>query len=250
MPSDLFSRPRVVMLNIKAASVDAAAMAAQTYGDDVVIGVVARDFDTPKDAAAFVDQLHERGVHVSAGLGDGAADQWERALDVALLSHPVHLNQVFPAAALSQAKLNDAGAPTVVNALVQPSGTPGVVRVATGPRSQFDEGGDLSVEAALDMMSEMDVLSLKFHPLQGTSRLDELAEVAAATAERDMMLEPTGGITPENLEEVLAVCLGAGVNRVMPHLYSSVADETGELSGELLAEAMSARDRAMNRAWT
>lgn len=228
------------MINVQASTVDTAVAATERYGNRVVIGVVAKDFATPDEGAAHIQALQDKGVTVSAGLGDGAADQWRRALDMALIARPSHLNQVFPAAGLSQYALGES---TVVNALVRPTGTPGIVAVATGPLSGR-QSGDLPVDAALDMLVEVGVRSVKFFPMQGASRLDELAAVARAAAKRDMMVEPTGGITPENLADVMAVCTDAGATSVMPHLYGSVKDpETGDLSLSRLDSAMAVLDR-------
>lgn len=242
----LFDVP--LLINVQASTVDAAAAAARRYGDDVVVGVVARDFAEPAEGAAHIRRLQAQGVRVSAGLGDGAADQWERALQLAILTQPCHLNQVFPAAGLSQRVLADAGAPTLVNALVRPGGAPGVVSVNTGPRSQRAPDGRLPVGAALDMLAEVGVRSVKLFPVNGDTRLDEVRAVAAAAAERDLALEPTGGITPDNLAAVLDACLDAGVTRLMPHLYGSVKDPaTGDLSPDRLAAAMAVRDRYLER---
>ena len=58
---------------------------------------------------------------------------------------------------------------------------------------------DRVLAAALEMLTEVGVNCVKFYPLNG--RLDELTAVAGAAAERDMIVEPTGGITPDNLDE-------------------------------------------------
>jgi 2-dehydro-3-deoxy-phosphogluconate aldolase len=242
----VFHRP--LLLNVQASTVDGAVAASDRYGDRVIVGVVARDFTDPADGAAHIQALQARGVNVSAGLGDGAADQWERALEMAVLARPFHLNQVFPAAALSQRALRLAGAPTVVNALVRPTGTAGTVTVATGPVSERAGEGRLPVGAALDMLAETGVRSVKLFPVEGAARLAELRAVAAAVAERDMALEPTGGITPGNLSDVLTVCLDAGATRLMPHLYGSVKDPaTGDLCPDRLAAAMTVIDRFAGR---
>lgn len=238
----LFDQPGLI--NVQASTVQTAVAAAERYGDRVLIGVVARDFADPADGAAHIQALQERGVRVSAGLGDGAAEQWERALQMSVRARPSHLNQVFPAAALSQRELRLAGASTVVNALVRPTGTPGIVNVATGPVSQRAAAGNLPIGTALDMLAEVGIESVKLFPIEGAARLDELRVVAAAVAERGMALEPTGGITPQNLPEVLAACREAGVTRLMPHLYGSVKDPaTRDLSLDRLAAAIAVLDR-------
>jgi uncharacterized protein (TIGR03581 family) len=167
---------------------------------------------------------------------------------MALAAQPRHLNQVFPAAALSQAALTSAGAPTVVNALVRPSGVPGMVQVATGPLSGRHQHAGVPVDVALDMLAEVGVRSVKLFPVQGAARLDELHAVAAAAAKRDLMLEPTGGISPDNLSAVLETCRAAGVRWLMPHLYGSVKDADGKLSPVRLAAAVAVLDRFTGRA--
>lgn len=229
-----------IVLNVHAASRDAAVAVAHSYGCRVLVGVVARDFVSGAEGAAHIRALQENGVTVSAGLGDGAASEWERALQMALLSRPAHLNQVFPAAALSQRALSTIGATTVVNALVRPTGVAGRVQVTTGPQSQAHDDGILPVDAALDMLLEVGVRSVKLFPIQGESRLEEVATVAHAAAARNMMFEPTGGITPANLAAVVRSCLDAGIDTLMPHLYGSMKDPvTRELSLGLLEKAMS-----------
>lgn len=39
------------------------------------------------------------------------------------------------------------------------------------------------------------------------------------------MIEPTGGITLENFEQILKVCVEAGVEKIMPHVYGSIIDK-------------------------
>jgi len=52
--------------------------------------------------------------------------------------------------------------------------------------------------------------------------------VAEACAEEGFALEPTGSIDMENFEEIVEIALAAGVQQVIPHVYSSIIDkETG-----------------------
>lgn len=237
-----------VLLNVEATPVEIAAAAAERFGPRVVVGVMARRFRTPAAGAAFVSELHSRGVLVSAGLGDGSADHWEQALEIALRSGPAHLNQVFPAAALSQRVLADAGAPTLVNALMEPTADPGLVRIATGPRSRKHVGGDVAIEVALDMLYETGGRSVKLYPVRGIERVDSIRTVGAAAAARDMVFEPTGGLAPDNLAVVLDAALTAGVRAVMPHLYGSVKDPaTAELDLHRLARAFQVVDEVLGR---
>lgn len=219
----------VVLLNIQAKSANTAAEAAKRFGRSVLVGVMAKDFANPEEGAAYIQKLHELGVQVSAGLGDGSAEQWENALSLALRTKPAHLNQIFPAAALSHYALRAVGAATMVNGMVRPSGRPGFVEIGTGPLSRT-ESTVLPAEAALALLMETGVRSVKFYPIEGDRRLDELAALAGAAAKLDMAVEPTGGITPENVGRIVKVCLEAGVRRIMPHLYGSLKEpQTGDL---------------------
>ena len=48
-----------------------------------------------------------------------------------------------------------------------------------------------------------------------------------------LILEPTGGITLENIDAILKICLDAGVPKVIPHVYSSIVDKvTGDTRTE------------------
>lgn len=238
-----------VLLNIQTNDLDTAAELSRAYPSRVVIGVTAKDFPRLDEGIALVNAMQRQGVRVSVGLGDGAADQWHRALDLARATRPFHLNQVFPAAGLSQRSLTDAGAATLVNGLVRPGDAVGTVCVGTGPASGRHAGETVSADLAADLLLEVGVTSVKLFPLQGLRKLEHLRAVAVVAAERGMTIEPTGGLTPENLGPVLDVCLDAGARSVMPHLYSSLkVPQTGDLDRELVAEAMMIVDQRVDGA--
>lgn len=230
-------------LNVQATSVEAA-RATTSLGVPVLVGVMMRGYATLEDGVAAVREMVAAGVLVSIGLGDGAADQWDRALRAALATGPLHLNQVFPAAAMSQRVLAEAGHRTVVNALVRPAGV-GLVDIATGPLSgDSGERAVVPVGIALDLLLEMGVRSVKLFPVGGLNRLDEIVAVAAAAAERGMLIEPTGGLSPAHLDTLMASLRPLGCP-VMPHLYGSLKDTaTGDLSLAKLAVAVHAMERA------
>lgn len=50
--------------------------------------------------------------------------------------------------------------------------------------------------------------------------------MAKACAAQKFWLEPTGGIDLNNFEEILKIALDAGVEKVIPHIYSSIIDKT------------------------
>ena len=180
-----------------------------------------------------------KDVYKRQGLGDGESGQWERALKLALETNCEHLNQIFPAAALSQALIRKRGNRSIVNALIRPTGRVGYVSIGTGPISEREDSAVL-LRAVAAMLHETHVNSLKFFPIKGTAHLEELAEVARIAAEFGMMIEPTGGITPDNVEIVVRTCLEAGAVHVMPHRYGSLKDESGGLDFDKMDRAVEA----------
>lgn len=227
-----------VLLNIQAKSVESAVQATELFGNAVLAGVMAKDFPHLNEGVSYIHELHRRGVQVSAGLGDGSADQWNRALAMALQTNPVHLNQIFPAAALSQFYLHEKGMQTVVNGLVSPTGKPGWVNVGTGPMSLQTAEASVPVESAVAMLKEMGVHSIKLFPVEGTKRMEEIRAAAKAVAQAGMVLEPTGGLSPENVADVVGLCLNEGVPFIMPHLYGSLKNkDNGDFEIEKLKQA-------------
>lgn len=231
--------PMRVILNVQTNDVDCAAAATDRYPGRLAVGVPVKGFAELGDAVAVVAAMQRRGVRVSAGLGDGAADQWRRAHDLAVATRPYHLNQVYPAAGYSAGALAAAGAPTIVNALLRPGGTVGTVRVGTGPVSSGCEQPDVPVELAVALVHEIGLPSVKFFPMRGLEHLDHYRALAAAAAPYGLMVEATGGLSPDNLRQVLAASAAAGLDSVMPHLYSSV-----KLAGTDLLD-FATLDRAM-----
>lgn len=235
-----------ILLNVHTTNIQTATEVSRRYPGRIVIGVTTKGFPDLRDGIDLVNRMQENAVLVSAGLGDGAAEQWQRALDLALATKPFHLNQVFPASALSQQLLRDAGAATIVNGLVRPSPVAGHVSIGTGPVSSMHSEESVSAELAADLLREVGVNSVKLFPLRGLQHVDDLRRMAQVAAARDMMIEPTGGLTVQILPEILAVCIDAGATRIMPHLYSSATDPaTGDLDHSLIEQAMAVIDEAL-----
>ena len=84
------------------------------------------------------------------------------------------------------------------------------------------------VNTAIAMAREMGASSLKFFPMKGLKAKEELKVLARACGENDFILEPTGGIDLDNIEEIMQIIVDGGVRRFVPHVYSSIIDkETG-----------------------
>lgn len=214
-------------INIQTHNLEEAKSVTKNFGNLICVGVLARDFADLGEATRLVREMQSAGTLVSVGLGDGAADQWERALTIARRTLPFHLNQVFPSAALARRAMKDLLADTKVNALVSPTSDPMRLTVGTGPLSSKNPESSLPIPAVLDILLDGDISSVKLFPLRGTQNLETLKNVAVEVGRRDMSIEPTGGIDVGNLKEILEICLDNGCRTVMPHIYSSVKDEVG-----------------------
>lgn len=216
----------IVRLNMLAGSVaNAAAVVAAAQGK-ALIGVMVKNYAATELAIAAVLELQQAGIPVSVGLGAGDPTQWRTVVDVAVATKPEHVNQVFPAAGFTLAALKAAGGSgTLVNALISPSGTPGKVIITTGPNSQkFREA--VSCEAAAAMLSEVGVRSVKFYPIDGIARLEEVSTmVKAAVQEGITVFEPTGGIDAETLPRIVEKCAECGAEQIIPHIYTSIIDK-------------------------
>ncbi|MDO3409779.1 KDGP aldolase [Saccharibacillus sp. CPCC 101409] len=215
----------IVKLNVLARDAANAAEVSAAAGGRVYIGVMVKHFATNDEAAGRVRELQQAGIPVSVGLGGGDPAMWSRVVDVAAQTRPEHVNQVFPAAGYTLGALRAAGSGhTLVNALVTPSGTPGRVRIATGPQSgAYRE--DLTCDAAAAMLAELGVHSVKLYPIDGTDRLDEVAEMVKASVRQGIALfEPTGGIDARSIGRIVEVCAEHGAQTIVPHIYTSIID--------------------------
>jgi 2-dehydro-3-deoxy-phosphogluconate aldolase len=166
---------------------------------------------------------------------------WKKVADVSAKTLPDHINQVFPAAGYTLGRMAQLEASnTLVNALIEPSGTPGEVYISTGPNSSgFKE--KVSCEMAATMLAEIGVDSVKFYPIGGDKRLDEIeAMVKAAVNAGLTIFEPTGRISVENVHRIVQTCLDNGAETVIPHLYTSLVDkETGKTEVEKIQQLVS-----------
>lgn len=159
---------------------------------------------------------------ISVGLGAGDPKQSEMVSQISRVIQPQHVNQVFTGAPISRALLGQNE--TVVNALVSPTGTVGQVKISTGPISSTFPDAIIPVDTAIAMLKDMGASSIKFFNMRGLAHKDEYIRVAKACAEHHFYLEPTGGIDLDNFEEILKIALDAGVEKVIPHVYSSIID--------------------------
>lgn len=91
------------------------------------------------------------------------------------------------------------------------------------------------------MLAEIGVDSVKFYPIDGEKRLDEVAAMVKAAVNAGLTIfEPTGGIDVDNVERIVQVCLDNGAETVIPHLYTSLIDQkTGKTEVEKIKQLIS-----------
>ncbi|WOZ77018.1 2-dehydro-3-deoxy-phosphogluconate aldolase [Kosakonia sacchari] len=218
-----FYRDRVC-LNVLAGSKENASAIYEAAEGHVLVGVLSKNYP---DVATAVADMRDYAARIdnalSVGLGAGDPNQSAMVSAISREVQPQHVNQVFTGVATSRALLgqND----SVVNGLVSPTGTPGRVKISTGPLSSQAPDGIVPVETAIALLKDMGGSSIKYFPMGGLKCRDEFIAVAQACAQHDFWLEPTGGIDLDNFSEILQIALDAGVRKVIPHIYSSIIDK-------------------------
>lgn len=195
----------------------------------IAIGLLSTRHSTIEKNIEEVKEFKKEIPLISVGLGGGSPKQWHMAAHIAANTDPGHVNQVFPAAGYTKGLLEGKKCSgTVVNALISPTGTVGRVKINTGIFSDVNDDS-FDLKTTLLMMKDIGLNSVKFFNMKGLTYLDELSAVASACKEVGIeMIEPTGGLTPENVGQIIETCRNSGVKYIMPHIYSSIIDkETG-----------------------
>lgn len=214
-----------ICLNVLANSVENAKECYEAAEGHVVLGVLSKNYAT--DEAAIEDMKRYQAATnnaLSVGLGAGDPNQSQMVSRLSKVLQPQHVNQVFTGVGTSRALLGQNE--TVINGLVSPTGTPGMVNIATGPLSSQAAPGVVPIETAIALLKDMGGSSIKFFNMKGLAHLEEYKVVAEACAANDFYLEPTGGIDLDNFAEILQIAVDAGVKKIIPHVYSSIIDKT------------------------
>ncbi|MGP3593993.1 2-dehydro-3-deoxy-phosphogluconate aldolase [Vagococcus sp. WN89Y] len=213
-----------VCLNVLAGSKENASAIFEAAEGHVLVGVLSKNYP---DVASAVADMREYAARIdnalSVGLGAGDPNQSAMVSAISREVQPQHVNQVFTGVATSRALLGQSE--TVVNGLVSPTGTPGLVKISTGPLSSQAADAIVPVETAIALLKDMGGSSIKYFPMGGLKCRDEYLAVANACARHDFWLEPTGGIDLDNFGEILHIALDAGVSKIIPHIYSSIIDK-------------------------
>lgn len=214
-----------ICLNVLANSVENAKECYEAAEGHVVLGVLSKNYAT--DEAAIEDMQRYQGATnnaLSVGLGAGDPNQSQMVSRLSQVLQPQHVNQVFTGVGTARALLGQNE--TIINGLVSPTGTPGLVNIATGPLSSQGAPGIVPIETAIALLKDMGGSSIKFFNMKGLAHLEEYQVVAKACAAHDFYLEPTGGIDLDNFGEILQIAVDAGVQKIIPHVYSSIIDKT------------------------
>lgn len=214
-----------IVINCLAKDLDNAKEVFSAAEGHLAVGLLSTRHPTVEENIAEVRRFQKEIPLVSVGLGGGSPKQWAMAAEIASLTDPGHINQVFPAAGYTLGLLKGRGcSQTVVNALISPTDAKGKVKINTGVYSS-DRVDAVDIDTALLMLKDIGLNSVKFFHMKGLKYLDALRDVAEACVNHEIdMLEPTGGITPDNVGEIVAVCLSTGVHHIMPHIYGSIID--------------------------
>ena len=215
-----------VCLNVLAKNVENAKEIYKAAEGHVLVGVLSANYDSVTSAIEDM-KMYQNALdnNISVGLGGGNPAQWKMVAEISEILKPEHSNQIFSAVGYTRAKIGESG---MINALVSPSGTPGMVKISTGPLSSKAIAAIIPIETAIAMIKEIGGNSVKYFPMKGLTTKDEYIAVANACAKDDFMLEPTGGIDLSNFEEIVKIAKEAGVKRIIPHVYSSIMDEEGK----------------------
>lgn len=223
-----------ICLNVLAGSKANARAIWQAAEGHVLVGVLSKNYASTEAAIADMReyaQLIDNAL--SVGLGAGDPGQSAMVSDIAAAIQPQHVNQVFTGVATSRALLGQTQ--TVVNGLISPTGTPGKVKISTGPLSSQGVDAIVPIDSAIALLKDMGGSSVKYFPMGGLKAIDEYRAVAEACARHAFWLEPTGGIDAENYATIVKIALDAGVSKIIPHIYSSIIDKA---SGETRVEAV------------
>lgn len=178
--------------------------------------------------------VREVAPAVSLALGSGANPaNWDKVFAAGEFGAN-HLNQPFPTSGYSKGVYLQA--PIWVNAAVEPSGTPGVVKIPWIQNQDFT----LSVESLVSVLQATHVDAVKLHPIKGATVMEELRVLAQAAGRAGIRgFEPAGGVKLENVVEIVQTILDSQIELAIPHIFSDAIDKkTGRTKPEYVAKVV------------
>ncbi|MFV0499477.1 MAG: 2-dehydro-3-deoxy-phosphogluconate aldolase [Bacilli bacterium] len=216
-----------IALNCLAKDIENAIEIYEACEQNAIIGVLSKNYES---TTAAIDDMKHYAKHlnnaVSVGLGAGDPNQCYMVNEIIKEYKPQHVNQVFTSVASARACVNNDA--TFINSLISPSGVPGIVKISTGPLSSKEKPALVDINTAIKMIIEMGGSSVKFFPMKGLETIEEYKVVCKACANANLGIEPTGGITTSNFEQICKIAYDNGVKKIIPHVYSSIIDDDGK----------------------
>ncbi|QSO51292.1 oxo-acid lyase [Alicyclobacillus curvatus] len=217
-----------ICLSVPARGVEDSKLIWDYFAGCAIPSILAADH-APDRLKSLISEIHAVVPVVSVALGNsGDATQWDKAL-LAVDGNQVHLNQPATQSGYAVGYTASKGWNVWVNGVVEPAGTPGLVRIPwihTSP-----DHGIIPVDTVAAWFTETGTTALKIHPV-GKASYEELVSIAKAAADNGIeAVEPAGGITAENFHFVVGALFDGGAKYVLPHIFSAVEDkETHEVS--------------------
>ena len=152
-----------ICLNVLTNSLENAKALYDITEGHILLGLLSKNY--PDNASAIEDMLKYAAITdncISVGLGAGDPKQSQMVSEISKYIQPRHVNQVFTGVGTTRALLgqND----TVVNGLISPTGTVGMVKISTGPLSSEGQDAIVPVDTAIMMLKDMGCSSVKFFP--------------------------------------------------------------------------------------
>lgn len=180
----------------------------------IIPGVTAADHDV-SEAVQKIKTFKKLVDVVSVGLGgNGNVDNWRKALEIAALSDAGHINQPFETASFAMGYLEGQQTSQWVNALVSPSGKIGTVCLSSGK--------EVHTEWLVEIVKALGIPSIKMMPVKGVTHLDELVNLTQLAAAKGIRaIEPAGGISEENIKEIVNSVQNSGIELFIPHIFGS-----------------------------
>lgn len=209
-----------ILLNFLAFSAEEGKRLQEITENAALLGITAADNDF-HDGVAQIRTLKEIAGVVSVALGGGgAADMWEKALNLAAATEAGHLNQPFTTAGYANGVL---GGRQVVNALIRPL-MDGKVNIATGPASSTTVA-EVSPETAALLARDAGIRSIKIISMKDFPELAQLTATVRGLAVGGIKtIEVAGGINLDNIAQIVRCCLDGGAQLVIPHVFGFVSD--------------------------
>ncbi|MXQ52537.1 KDGP aldolase [Shimazuella alba] len=186
----------------------------------IIPGITAADHDV-EAAVQKIHQFKKMIDIVSVGLGgNGNIDNWKKALEIAVRSEAGHVNQPFETASFAMGFIAGQQKESQwVNALVAPSGKVGTVRLASGK--------EVNTEWLVEMIKELGIPSIKLMPVNGLMHLEELIHLTQVAAKKGIRaIEPAGGISKDNIKEIVNGVKNTGIELFIPHIFGSTIHPT------------------------